>query len=267
LNVNDYADPTSFGRLHLLARPIVKDKDKGAETQSIDIEKTWSNAKGSRRVFLTQTPGSAHLLITTNDGGPNDAVVEDVEEKSFAQLRKTHHDSVEKWLRPVLRELHQESALAADPAVAWQVLAPQWPADSKYVAAVSPKIKALDDDNFRVRRQTADAIAKLGRGAALVLLKMNRSGLSLEQNLRIDEVIARFKPLSDADAQALGNDPNFLLDCLYGDDATARKLALDRLQAIAHKPIAFEVNASEEVRVNCVNAIRQQFFPAEPVKQ
>ncbi|HET6250839.1 MAG TPA: hypothetical protein VFE47_24325 [Tepidisphaeraceae bacterium] len=259
LNVDDYSDPLSFGRLHFLARPVMKDKPD-AETQNIDIEKIWQTPNGFRRVFFNQTADSCRLVIFANDGGANGFLNTNLGEKDFATLRRNHPAETEKWLRPILRELHQESAFAADPSAAWQVLAADWPADEKMQSAIADKIKALDSDDFRVRWAASDALQKLGRDGALAMLKMDRSKLTLEQNLRLDEVVSRFKPLSDAEAKRLGSDASFLLDCLYGDDPIARKLALTRLTAIAGKPIDFDLNSPEPARTIAVNALRAKFF-------
>jgi len=259
LNVDDYSDPAAFGRLHLLGRP--SNTSTGTVLENVDIEKIWQTPTGFRRVFFTQANGSARLVIFANDGGPNGFINLNLSEKDFATLRRNHHAETERWLRPILRELHQEAAFAADPATAWQVLAEDWPADPKYAGMVSEKIGGLDEDNFRIRRQTSNALQKLGREGALVMLKMDRSSLSVEQNLRLNEVIARFKPLTDAESRRLCKDPSFLLDCLYGDDPTARKLALDRLRALSGQPIEFDLSAKEDARITAVNALREKFFP------
>ena len=79
-----------------------------------------------------------------------------------------------------------------------------------------------------------------GEKPLLVMMRLDRDGLSLpEQELvpGLDEVvISRFEPLTYT-ARRLYKDPVFMLDCLYGDDAIARKLALKRLREITNKPI------------------------------
>ena len=259
LNVDDYSDASSFGRLHVLARP--DNTELGKELEHVELEKTWQTPNGFRRVFFTQVNSVATLLVFANDQGPNGFVNLNIHEKDFSTLRRLHHEETERWLRPILRELHQESAFAADPAVAWQVLADQWPVDGKFRDDVAQQLKALDADDFRVRQKASNALEKLGRDGAVYLMKMDRHGLSLEQNLRIDEVISRFKPLTEAEARPLRDDPNFLLDCLYGDDAVARKLSLDRLTELLHRKIDFDLDAIDDAKVDDVNALRDKLFP------
>jgi hypothetical protein len=262
INVDDYSDPIAFGRLHVLARP--NSTETGKQLENIEIEKIWQTTNGFRRVAFTQINGTAKLVIFANDGGPNGFVNTNIEEKDFATLRRLHHSDTERWLRPILKELHQGAAFAADPAAAWQILADQWPSDDHLQELVAENLKPLDDDDFRVRRRACDALQKLGRDGALAMMKMDRHGLSLEQMVRLDEVVSRFKPLSDSEARRLGKDPGFLLDCLYGQDAIARKLAIERLRAVTAVPIAFDVNAGDDERINAVNALREKLLPATP---
>lgn len=93
------------------------------------------------------------------------------------------------------------------------------------------------------------------------MMKMDRHGLSLEQNLRLDEVISRFKPLREAEAERLRNDGQFLLDCLYGDDPSIRRLALQRLREIVDKPIDLDLALPEAARIEAINAVRERLYP------
>ena len=260
LSLDDYSDPLAFGRLHVHGHPGGSDNAK--QIDAIDMEKVWQTPTGFRRVFFNQSASSARLEVYTNDGG-NGRVDQKLAEKDFATLRQRHHAETEQWLRPILRELHQEAMFGADPATAWQVLAPQWPENLKLKDAIKGKIAALDNDDFRVRRRTADELERLGREAALVMMKMDRAGLTDEQNLRLDEVISRFKSVSDAEAVRLRNDPNFLIDCLYSNDPTARRLAMDRLREVTKKPLEFNLDVSEDDRIEAVNALRAKLGPTE----
>lgn len=265
VNLDDYSDPAAIGHLSLQARP--NNTDTGKLLENLEIKMVWQTRTGMRTVFFTQAANSARLVIFANDGGPNGFVDINLWEKDFATLRRNHHAETERWLRPILRELRQEAAFAADPAAAWQVLADEWPIDEKVKPLVDGKLPALDDDDFRVRLRAANELQKLGRDAALVMMKMDRRPLSLEQNVRLDEVISRFEPLTHAEARRLSQDPSFLLDCLYGEDAIARKLALKRLQVISKMPIAFDLNAPDDARVIAVNALRDKLLGRETSKR
>lgn len=259
LNVDNYSDSLTTGRLHVLARPNSSDTRKELET--IEILKEWQSPTGSKRVFFTQVNSTVNLRIDANDDSAEGMLNINLTEKDFATLRRNHPAETERYLRPIMRELKQEAAFAAEPAAAWQVLAEDWPVDEKLRAAVVDQLKALDDDNFHVRRRASEALAKLGRDGAVVMMKMDRRGLSLEQNVRLDEVIARFKPLPADEAQRLSHDPNFLLDCLYGDDPVACRLALNRLRELSSKPIELDLSVSDDARIDAVNRLRANLFP------
>lgn len=159
INVDDYSDPLCFGRLHLQARP--NGTETGKELEDVEIEKTWQNPTGFRRVFFTQVSTEVRMNVYCNDGP---AVVNfTVVAKDFATMRRTHAAETERWLRPVLHELHQEAAFAAEPTAAWQVLAPDWPIDLHLKPAIDERIPLLDSDDFRVRLRGADELERLGR--------------------------------------------------------------------------------------------------------
>jgi hypothetical protein len=261
LNVADYTDPQIAGRLHIVGRP--GGNDGGKDLDTIDIQKNWQTPTGFRRIFYNQSAGMVRMQIFANDNGPDGFVNKNFIEKDFVTMRQRHHAETEQWLRPVFRELHQEAVFGADPAMAWQVLAPQWPIDSKMKGAVESKLAGLDADDFRVRRRTADELEHLGRDAALVMMKIDRKGLSDEQNLRVDEVIGRFKSIPDAEARRLASDANFLIDCLYTEDPIARRLALERLRGVTNKPLDFDMTAPEDDRIKAVNALRDVLIPVK----
>lgn len=257
IKVDDYTDPGIYGQLHLQARPEGTD---GQKLGSIQIEKSWQTPTGYRRVFFTQVNSIARLIISVDDPGTKEFVNVNLVEKDFATLRQKHRAETEQWMRPILRELHQEAAFAADPGAAWQVLADDWPVDNSVLPDVAEQIKLLEDDDFHVRQHAADALEKIGRDGALALMRMSRGKLTAEQNVRIDEVISRFKPLHPVDAKRLADDPDFLLDCLYNDDATIARLAFQRLTHLTSQPIKLDLAAPFDQRVRAVNEMREKLF-------
>lgn len=253
--VDDYSQPGVYGHLHIQSRP-----------NGIEIQKTWQSRTGFERLMFDQTHGSVRMNIAASDSTPNGFTSINVSDTSFLSLRTNHPAEVERWLRPIFREVRQEAVFAADPNAAWQVLADDWPADFKLLPEITRHLSELNDDNFRVRRAGSVALAKLGRDAALVMLKMNRRGLSPEQNLRLDATIGRYQPLSVPETARLHNNPQFLLDCLYCEDPMARKLALARLRKVVDEPITFDPNAPEDQRAAAITELRDQLFPTQATR-
>ncbi|MDB5289418.1 MAG: hypothetical protein JWL69_659 [Phycisphaerales bacterium] len=246
----DYSQPGTCRRVHVQSRP----------PNQVEFEENTQTPAGFRNVTFSQANNAVMLSVVGNDGVGGFMNVH-VMEQDFLTLRRNHPAEIDQWLRPLLREMHQEAAFAPEPGAVWQILADEWPVDGRFGGQVRAKVPALDDDNFHVRRKAADDLQKLGRDAALAIWKMDRRGLTLEQNLRLDEVVARFKPLTDSEAARLADDPHFLLDCLYSDDATARKLALRRLKKVTGKDIDFDPDAPDESRLPAVAALRAKLFP------
>src|SRR5665213_563740 len=245
-STDDYSVPGVYGRVHVLARP----------DHNVEIEKIWQTPRGFRRVRYVQNSTDARLSINSTDDSLNISLTD----KDFISLRHNHPAETEHWLRPVFRELHQEAAFAPDAGAAWQVLLDDWPADGRVAARVLPHVKELDGEDWRVRHDASIALRKLGRDGAVAILRMDRRGLSPEQNARLDEVVSRFKPLSDAQARRLRDDPRFLLDCLYCDQATARRLALARLRQVTGKQIAFNLDADADDRMAAIGALSDALF-------
>ena len=88
-------------------------------------------------------------------------------------------------------------------------------------------------------------------------MKWDRERLSEEQISRIDAFIAQFKPADDAEIARLRKDPDFLLDCLYSDDAAVRKQALEALRKVTGKSIEFDVDAQPAERLAAIEQLRE----------
>jgi hypothetical protein len=252
LSYEDYSQPGTCRRVHVQSRP----------PNQVEFEENTQTPAGFRNLTFSQANNVVMLNVVGNDGAGG-FMNSHVMEQDFLTLRRNHPAEVDRWLRPLLREMHQEAAFAPEPGAAWQILADDWPVDGKFGGQVQAKVRALDDENFHVRRKAADDLHKLGRDAALAIWKMDRRGLTPEQNLRLDEVVARFKPLTDAEAARLGADPHFLLDCLYSDDVTVRKLALKRLKKVSGQNVDFDPEAPDDTRIPAVTALREKLSPPD----
>lgn len=251
--LEDYPNPQTYGRVHLLWRP---GWPGGGE---LSIEKTEQTADGFARVFYSQGPNEARLITFGNDNvvGRNGMQTQNLAEKDFATLRRRHPAGTDQWLRPIFRRLQQDSAFAPDPNAAWQVLVPDWPLNPKAHDAVVRLLPDLNSDQSRVRNRTANQLADLGRDGATAIVRMDRRGLSLEQNVRLDEIVSRFSPLGFQDVPRLQNDPDFLLDCQYCTDPMVRRLAADRLSRLLGHPLELSPDAPEGVRDEMIDRVRR----------
>jgi hypothetical protein len=143
--------------------------------------------------------------------------------KTFPGLLRRHPREVAAYLRPLLRELGQEAVFVPDARVTWQVFADRLPPPAASTErAVAGLLPQLDADDGAAREAAGERLAALGRDAVLVLLRLDRSALSAEQNTRIDALLANHAPLSRSEVIRLRRDVGFLLDCLNSDDAVVR---------------------------------------------
>jgi hypothetical protein len=246
--LDDYADPDSFARLHVLSRPGM-----------LHLDKMDQRFDGTSRVRLIQGERQVHLAVFDRDRTRNVTLVAD----DFAALRREYPREVDQFVRPLLREIRQEAAFAPDAATAWQVLADAWPlGDPSLPGRLAAELPALEDDDFRLREAAAGRLLALGRDAVLVIRRMDRAPLTAEQNAQLDALADRFEPLPRRRAAELRDDATFLLDCLYADEATARRLALARLSKLVGRPLELDVDVPLDMRVPLVDRLRREILAA-----
>lgn len=176
-------------------------------------------------------------------------------------LSRQHPREVDEYLRPALRQLGIESLVAVDEQVAWQVFSDCWTPDEQTTQKVKDILPHLNAPDFRQRESATRQLQQMGVGGALVLLHLNRDGLSEEQKTRIDSVIAAYQTLSSSEAKKLREDVGFLLDCLLIDDPRLRHAALEQLRTVAGRPIEFDEQGDAAVRSDQVAKLREQLLP------
>jgi hypothetical protein len=255
--LEEYPDPETYIQLHMQWHPA--GDGRGDE---LSIEHTEQTSHSFLRLFYHQGPGVARLLIFSNDTA-NDRTMgsENCTERDFATLRQRHPSEVEQYLRPIFHRLGQDVIFAPDDNTAWQVLSGDWPVGNDVSQKVRCLLPELNDPHSKVRNAAADRLAQLGRDGATAILRLDRQGLTLEQNVRLDEVISRFRRIATIEARRLELNPDFLLDCQYCDDATVRTLAAARLPRALGYAITLDPTAPEPARTEAVARLRNQLHP------
>jgi hypothetical protein len=252
LKLEDYPSPEVYGQLHFHWQPSV-----GGDCE-ITIEQTKQTADSFLRVFYMQTQLMARLLVFANDASSQRNLHSfNFTERNFAELRQNHPEEVEQWLRPMLHVLQQDPVFAPDIKLAWQVLKSDWqvsPATKKAALALLP---ALDSDEPAIRNTASKALASLGWEGATFIAGLDRTGLSLEQNIRLDVVLSTFERMPRDQVGQLEDNPQFLLDCQYCDDAIVRRLASRRLSRLMGRPIDIDPEAPASARVEAVAQMRE----------
>jgi hypothetical protein len=176
---------------------------------------------------------------------------------NIVELRHNYPAEIAKYLDPIFRTLSQDGLLAkVDPKLAWQVFGDEYKPGPELVSQVQSLLKKLDAEDFQDREAASKALAELGQPAALALRRMDRNGWSEEQVGRVDAFLAKFKPSNDVEAKRLRGDRDFLLDCLFSDDAQIRELAFKQLQSVVGRPIEFDLKASSQQRLDSIRRLR-----------
>ena len=222
-------------------------------TQQIGLEQSRRTALGPSN-FITLSVSTSSLA----NGQSEQLAFSSPDFTSFMQDRP---DETTKYLRPLLRELNQEMLFAPDLQLAEQVfgaLRRVEPAIQKQVAELLPM---FNEQSYRVRNIASTKLKALGRPAADVLERMDRSAMSPEQNLRIDSFLAHYSPLSAKDITRLRKDPTFLLDCLYSDKSEIRWAALDQIRNLFNPTLDFDPDAPEEARGFAIANLRRHLTP------
>ena len=256
-NLDDYPDADTFARLHVVWRP------EGLQTGELTMERTEQSSAGFTRILFVQNARQAQLMVFSNreplsSRGQNFSL----SERDFMAMRERHSVETERWLRPLFRRLRQDAAFAPDVNSAWQVLVENWPVDDATVREVRRLLPELGSEEPRVRSKAAADLARLGRDGATVLLRTDRTSLSLEQTARMDELLSRFRKMPDEDAAELRNNSDFLIDCLYCDDAVIRRLATEQLARFAGHSVNVNPDADPDARAAAIEKLRGTLRPA-----
>jgi hypothetical protein len=258
LRAEFYPDGDTFRAIHLRWRP-----GTNGRPGELSVEKKEQTGRSFERVLYLQSDSMARLNVFSNGAGGDGSIhTFNLMERDLGSLRRSHPQEVQRWLRPIFHQLRQDSAFAPDLNTAWQVLADGWPVSESTRAAIARLVAKLADRDYRVRKQTCDEMAKLGREGASGLLQLDRGELSAEQNARVDEVISRFRRIRVTDSRRLGASPDFLLDCEYSEDATARGLAAEQLARVLGHSVDLSADAPEAQRYEQVERLRVELNPA-----
>lgn len=222
---------------------------------SIGLSRTLAGGGNATSTsFSIQRVGTAQSRVNLYTYGQGANL--NVSAASLTELTRNHRSHIERHLRPLFRSFGLESLLAADPGVAWQVLIDGWQSDPALEPRIARVLPRLDDDSFEVREAAIAELEKLGKPGALAALRLDRSALTPQQNLLLDRMLTPYLPVSFEDARRLQRDHDFLLDCLYVDDAAIATEALRRLEKLTGKKLTLDLTLSVPERADAIAALR-----------
>jgi hypothetical protein len=227
------------------ARFVLEYSGYACQGSTVSLRLTWNNGSlellrseylsgdghATRLTLLSSSPREKSASLTVTElggrGGPSTDV--NLCERDLLSLLRKHPTEVAALVRPALHELGQDALFAPDPKVTWQVFADRWTARRELVEQVEAHLPALDADEWRTRERATKRLRELGPEVAIAVGRVDRSGLSAEQNCRLDAVVAAHFTLTGGERRRLRGDVPFLLVCLYADDHDVRAAAVERL--------------------------------------
>ena len=183
---------------------------------------------------------------------------------TFAGLCRLHPGAVARYIEPILRDLHADAdVLAPDTPLAYQVFAAEATVDEATAARVRQLVAQLDADDFRDRDDAGERLRAMGPIAAVALGRMDAAKLSPEQRARTAAVLRHFRPVTDADAQRLRGNVDFLLNCLNDTDPFVSRIALDRVRAVVGHDVPFDPRLTGRPRREAVWRLRCELAPRD----
>lgn len=221
------------------------------QTNSVQlIQATGALGEGQPQVTL-------HVQVTGDE-----PVSLQIQAANMIELRSTHPAEVAKYVDPIFKTLRQEGLLAVDSKLAWQVFADAFQPSDDLTSTLKAILARLNAEKFADREAASAELEQLGQPAALALMRWERRGLNDEQLGRIDAFLASFRLIDEAEIERRRKDPDFLLDCLYSEDAAIRRRALEELRKVTDKNVAFDIEAEPEQRLEAIARLRDSLGAA-----
>jgi len=181
---------------------------------------------------------------------------------TLPDLRREHPYEFEKYLRPLFRQFRQDEAIfAVEDKIAWQVMSDDWRPPPDLAARLKSLVAQLNSNEFAQRQSAQESLRRIGEPAALMLRSADRRNWTAEQNSRVNKFLGEFLPLSDDQAKKLGQDVNFLLDCLTSDDPALRTATRVHLDRLLGRKIECNLDQSPADRLTAVGELRRQLIP------
>jgi hypothetical protein len=232
----------------------------------LQISRNYNSRTRNANVSLVQSqgrqiygqPDGVQMSVYGGDNTGRSTASINVSEPDFMTLRRKHARAVNEHLRPLLRDLKLESLFAVDAVTAWQVFADDWRGDDAMTARVRALLPGLDADGYDERDKARQAMRDLGPNGAMTIYRMGRGDLTAEQNCQLDAVLASHSFLSRTEAGRLIGDVDFLLDCLYSEDASIRDVALRHLRKKTGRELPVEPKADYAARSALVETLRAE---------
>jgi hypothetical protein len=214
------------------------------------------------RLQYNQSRGMAQLVLWEVQRGRNVLALR-LEGPSFLHLQAEHPQEVHQYLMPLLVRLGGEHMLRPGGADVYRVFS-ELPAPAAMAAKVRELLPRLDSAVFSERDAASRELSELGARGAQVVLKLERSLLTFEQNDRLDAFLdTQRRRAIDGDPASMRKDTAFLVDCLEDEDPAVRGAAKEALEKALGRRVEFVVNADRGKRAAGAEELREEMRKAK----
>jgi hypothetical protein len=206
-----------------------------------------------------------------NDGvrmsiyGQDGTMLHSLTANDFQSLKREHRAEVYQYLGPILRLLRTEGVIGVEARKARQVLMAKGE-----VREVEPRVQKLvvqlDADSFKERERALTSLKEMGPDALEIVERLNRKGLSAQQQTGIEAYISDVKLASLEELERLRKDPGFLVECLYCEDVGVRVAALERLKRMKAGVSGIDPRGDPLAQAGVIEELRSKLVraPAPP---
>ncbi len=233
--------------------------------ENVRIERTGREAT----VYYRESSGGFGAFgsegVTMRIYGADGTMIHNLTANDFESLRRENRAQVYQYLGPILRLLKTDGVIGAEPRIARQVLRHRRP-HSELEPVVKKLVAQLDAESFLERDKALSKLRELGPDAVAVAEKLDHKKLSPQQRTGIEAFVSDVKLASLEELDQLARDPQFLVECLYCEDAVIRILSLERLKALNRGPIAFDAKSDPLGQAGVIEELRAKLVPPPATK-
>jgi hypothetical protein len=201
-------------------------------------------------------PGTAQLAVHMDEGSDGPQMLFNAHGGTLMEMWNESPEQVEKYLLPVLKKLARKNPLGPGATDVYQVFTSIKPeaASMERLNAILPGLEDLDPP---ARQAASRALEKLARGEALAAMRLDRSDLTPEQDVRLGQFIEQHRRRWRRPAESAMRDVRFLMECLEDEDAQVRSAAKETLETAMGHSIDFDPLADFDTRLDSVEDLRQ----------
>jgi hypothetical protein len=183
--------------------------------------------RDNRLILSQREDGSLRGMATSNlAAGRNDYSA-----INLLDLRLRQPQVINDYLKPLLEQLGQPDVLTPGATDVYRVFDDVSP-DEQTMAKVQAIVPRLSAVNSLEREAAMEDFRRLGPRAILVLLKLDRSDLMPETQMRIARLLAEQTRRKFDDPKTMREDVAFLADCLDFNDERVRKASTLRIEKL-----------------------------------